>query len=212
MLGGANGLKIEAVITNMDAPLGRSVGNGLEIIEAILTFKGRGPKDLEELSVLLAAKMVRLAGIARTDKAAEKRVREAITSGAGLEMFRKMIIQQGGDPRVIDNPNMLTAGAKTELLSSDREGFVSRIDAELVGRAAMRLGAGRERAEARIDPAVGVMIAANLGSRIAIGTPLFIVLHRDGNQLPEALRMLREAVTIADAPPEFAPLVIEVIA
>src|SRR5207247_1660713 len=94
-------------ITAMDAPLGRVVGNSLEVIEAIETLKGRGPKDLTDLSVLLAARMVKLAGLAADDAEAETKVRAALDSGAGLEVFRKCIEQQGGDPRVVDDSRRL---------------------------------------------------------------------------------------------------------
>src|SRR4029079_1143319 len=99
-VGNANGVRTEALITSMEVPLGRAVGNALEVIEALETLKGRGPKDVEDLSVTLAARMVRLAGIAKTDAEAESRVRPALTSGAGLEKFRQIIERQGGEPRI----------------------------------------------------------------------------------------------------------------
>src|SRR5436190_22810050 len=98
-----NGVRTEALLTSMDEPLGRAVGNANEVIEAIETLKGRGPKDLEDLSVQLAARMLLLAGIARDAKDADERVRKALSSGAGLEKFRAVIEAQGGDPRVIDD-------------------------------------------------------------------------------------------------------------
>src|SRR5262249_46183466 len=102
-IGNANGVRTEALLTRMDAPLGRAGGNALEVIECIETLKGRGPEDLEELSVALAARMLRLADAAPTLEAAEARVREALTSGRGVEKFRAIIAQQGGDPAVIDD-------------------------------------------------------------------------------------------------------------
>ena len=107
LVGTANGLKCEALITAMDAPLGRAVGNALEVIECIETLKGRGPKDLEELSVTLAARMVRLAGLAGTNAEAEEKVRSALQSGAGLEKFRRIVEQQGGDPRIVHDYDRL---------------------------------------------------------------------------------------------------------
>src|SRR5581483_4670989 len=165
-VGTANGLKVEAVITAMDAPLGRAVGNALEVVEAIETLKGNGPKDLEDLSVLLAAKMVRLAGLAPHDAEAERMVRKALRSGAGLEKFRQIIERQGGDPRVIDDPSTLPESGAAAFVGADRTGFVAAVDADLIGRAAMRLGAGRERAEDGVDHAVGIVLLVQRGSPV----------------------------------------------
>ncbi len=210
-VGTANGLKVEAVITAMDAPLGRAVGNALEVIEAIETLKGNGPKDLEDLSVLLAAKMVRLAGLAANDAEAERMVRKALRSGAGLEKFRQIIERQGGDPRVIDDPSTLPESGAGAFVGADRTGFVAAVDADLIGRAAMRLGAGRERAEDGVDHAVGIVLLVQRGSPVDPDRPLFKVHYRDESRLPGALELMHEAIQIADAPPEKQPLVLEVI-
>src|SRR5581483_10986479 len=102
-IGVANGVRTLALITAMDAPLGRAVGNSLEVIEAIETLKGKGPADVESLSLTLAARMVRVGGIAETEREAEKMVREALASGRGLEKLRQVIDHQGGDPKVLDD-------------------------------------------------------------------------------------------------------------
>jgi pyrimidine-nucleoside phosphorylase len=196
----------------MDAPLGRAVGNSLEVIEAIETLKGNGPKDLEDLSVLLAARMVRLAGLAANDAQAERAVRNALRSGAGLEKFRQIIERQGGDPRVIDDPSRLPSTREAAYITGDRRGFVAAVDAELVGRAAMKLGAGRERAEDAVDHAVGVVVLVRPGAAVEPDRPLFQVHYRDEAKLAEALPLLHQAVQIADAPPEPQPLVLETIA
>src|SRR5262249_9726322 len=108
-IGTAQGVGTEALLTAMDAPLGRAVGNALEVAESVATLRGQGPKDLEDLSVLLAARMVRLAVLAGDDAGAERKVRAAITSGAGLDKFRRIIERQGGDPLVVDYPERLPA-------------------------------------------------------------------------------------------------------
>ena len=215
-VGTANGLKVSAFITAMDAPLGRTVGNSLEVIESIETLKGNGPKDLTDLSVLLAARMVKLAGLAADDAEAERKVRAALDSGAGLEVFRKCIEQQGGDPRVIEDYKRLPASRATMGTADQRGGYVAAIDAEKVGRAAMMLGAGREKAEAEIDHSVGITLLVKVGDRVAPMQPLYVVhYHEMSAQTYSADAIVSEAITITDAPPatpQAASLVLEEIA
>jgi pyrimidine-nucleoside phosphorylase len=212
-VGTANGLKIEAVITNMDAPLGRAVGNALEVIEAVETLKGNGPKDLEDLSVLLAAKMVKLAGLAADDRAAEMKVRAALKSGAGLAKFTELVQRQGGvTQRQGEDACETPGGVDTSFVTGGRTGYVTAVDAELVGIAAMRLGAGRERDADSVDHAVGVEVLVKPGARVEPDRPLFKVYHRRDDRLAGALRMLHEAVQVGGKPPEPIPLVLETIA
>ena len=129
-IGRAAGVRTEALITRMDAPLGREVGNASEVIESIETLKGRGPADLEQLSVLLAARMLIAAGVASEEADAEARVRAAIRSGAGVEKFRQIIEHQGGDPRVVDDYARLPSAPDREIVAAPRSGFVSGLEAE----------------------------------------------------------------------------------
>ena len=209
--GRANGLHTEALITSMDAPLGRAVGNALEVRECIDTLRGHGPPDLESLSVELAARMVRLGGVAADDTAATEKVRDALTSGRGLERFRLMIEQQGGDPRVIDDPDRLPTAPHRETVTADRSGFLTTLDAEAVGRAAMALGAGRDKVEEAIDPAVGIVVHAQVGRRIGAGDPLVEIHYRDAAKLPAARALLAAGITIADEEPTYRSLVLEVV-
>ncbi len=211
-VGTANGLKMSTLITAMDAPLGRAVGNSLEVIESIETLKGRGPKDLTDLSVKLAARMVLLAGLVSTEAEALNKVRTALDSGAGLEVFRKCIEQQGGDPRVIEDYSLLPSAPIITFVLANRSGFVNSMDAESVGIAAMMLGAGRERAEDRIDPAVGIVVTAKPGDRVEADSDIFHVYYRHPSQLPRVHELLREAFDIADEPPVESPLILEEIA
>ncbi|MFO0850122.1 MAG: thymidine phosphorylase [Gemmataceae bacterium] len=210
-VGTANGLRVEAVLTGMDAPLGRAVGNSLEVIEAIDTLKGTGPADTEHLSVLLAAAMVRLAGLAADDATAEGMVRRALESGAGLEVFRRAIEFQGGDPRVIDDPSRLPLTRRSHLVRADRDGYVTEVRAGAVGVAATVLGAGRERAEDAVDHAVGVLVLARPGARVRADEPVLEAVYRDAQKLGDALPLLEDAVRIGDAPPTPAPLVLETV-
>ncbi len=206
-VGTANGLRTTAMITAMDAPLGRYVGNALEVIESIETLKGNGPPDLTELSVKLAARMVELAGIAD----AEARVRAALASGAGLEVFRKCIEQQSGDPRVIDDYTRLPQSAHQMASVQNARGFVTAIDAEKVGIAARMLGGGRNRAEDSIDHSVGVVVHANVGEPVGPGLLTYEVHYRDAATAATAAQLLDEAFTIGDAPPSLEPLILEEI-
>ncbi|NUR55040.1 MAG: thymidine phosphorylase, partial [Acidobacteria bacterium] len=148
------GVRTEALLTAMDAPLGRAVGNALEIIECIETLQGRGPKDVEALSVELAGRMLIVAGVETDGARAQQRVRAAIADGSGFEKLKQIVANQGGDPRVIDDPTRMPSAPDRDGVQAARDGFVAAIDAELVGRAAVLLGAGRDRLDAAIDPGV----------------------------------------------------------
>ncbi|AMV25928.1 Pyrimidine-nucleoside phosphorylase [Gemmata sp. SH-PL17] len=211
-VGTANGLNVSAFITAMDAPLGRFVGNALEVVESIETLKGNGPKDVTELSVKLAARMVRIAFGAPDDTKPEALVREALANGAGLEVFRKCIEQQGGDPRVVDDYSRLPTTPTTTRVNADRTGFVATIDAEKVGIAARILGGGRSRAEDAIDPAVGIIVRAKPGEHVVPGDAVFEVHYRDDAKLTSALPILAGAFQVTEAPPAEAPLILEELA
>jgi pyrimidine-nucleoside phosphorylase len=208
-VGKANGVPTEALITGMDVPLGRTVGNSLEVIECIETLKGRGPKDLEDLSVILAARMVRLAGRARTNAEAETKVRTALTSGAGLEKFRQIVARQGGDPRIVDDYAGFAHAPHQTTINADRTGYVTDLHAERIGVGAMMLGAGRNRVEDAVDHAVGVVIRARIGDPVKAGDAILEVRYRDDRTLAAALPLLREATKVGDSPPTVAELLLE---
>lgn len=209
--GAGNNVRTEAMITAMDTPLGRAVGNALEVREAIETLRGEGPRDLETLSVLLAARMVRLGGLADTMEQAEAKVCDALRSGRGLQKFGEVIEQQGGDPRVIDEPALLPDAPHAVPFLASRTGYVAEINAELVGLAAMLLGAGRDRAEDQIDPAVGIIIYARPGDEVHANDTLAEVRYVREARLPVAIVLLQEAFRVADAPPAETPLILETV-
>jgi pyrimidine-nucleoside phosphorylase len=202
------GVRTEALLTRMDAPLGRAVGNALEVIESIETLRGQGPRDLTELSVLLAARMVLLAGRAGTAEDAERLVREAMASGAGLERFRRMVERQGGDPAVADTPSGLLLAPGRETVRAPRAGYLTGLDAMLVGQAAAALGAGRATAEDRVDHGVGIRVLATLGALVRAGEPVLELVHRDGKGLRESLALAAQAIELGGAPPAPRPLVV----
>ena len=200
-IGNASGVRTEAIITAMDAPLGCAVGNALEVIECIEVLKGRGPADLVEVSLELAERMLLLGKVAPDRPDAKRRVAEARASGAGLERFRRIIEGQGGDPRVVDDYGRLPQVPGRHEVTADRGGYVVRLDAELVGRASVALGAGRDRIEDSIDPAVGIMVRATVGDRVGAGDPVLELHYRDPGRLNAALALLARAVTIGDDRP-----------
>jgi pyrimidine-nucleoside phosphorylase len=206
-----SGVRTEALLTSMDAPLGRAVGNANEVIEAIETLKGRGPTDVEDLSVRLATRMLALSGVAPDGDDAERQVRQALTSGAGLEKFRAIIEEQGGDPAVIDNYRRLPSAAGREEWRAPRGGFVAKLDAERIGRAAGALGAGRDRVDAGIDHAVGIEVVAPIAAQVGPGDPVLVLLYNDEDRLRDAKALLTDAVEIQSAPPTILPLVRAVI-
>jgi len=206
-IGAREGVRTEAVITAMDAPLGDAVGNALEVIEAIDVLKGGGPGDVKALSVLLASMLVRLSGLEATADAAERRVLAALASGAGLEKLRAIIEHQGGDPAVVDDYGRLPSAPDAELVRAPRAGHLCGLHAGLIGRAAMALGAGRARVDDRVDPAVGVRVLARPGDEVSAGTPVVELRHRGGHGLVEAVALARDAIEIGEEPPAPGPLV-----
>jgi thymidine phosphorylase len=185
----------------MDSPLGCAVGNALEVIECIEVLKGGGPQDLIEVSVELTARMLVLGRVAADLAAAKERVRRTIASGAGLERFRQIIELQGGDPKVVDDYRRLPHVADRQIVAARRGGYVTGVNAELVGRASVALGAGRDRVEDEVDPAVGVMVVAKPGDAVRAGAPVLELHFRDRNRLDAALRLADQAITVGDEPP-----------
>jgi pyrimidine-nucleoside phosphorylase len=210
-IGNASGVRTEAVVTRMDAPLGLEVGNANEVIESIETLKGKGPADLERLSVLLAARMLVLAGVADSQDAAEHSVRRSLASGTGVEAFRRIIEHQGGDARVIDDYGRLPQAPDEYRVAAPRSGTVTNLDAEAVGRAAVALGAGRGTLDDVVDHGVGITIVAPPGTVVSAGEPVLILRHRGGRGLDEATESLEEAIGIGDGQFEAKPLVVEEI-
>jgi len=206
-IGKGMGKKVVALITDMEQPLGRTVGNALEIAECVETLQGKGPADLETLSVELAAWMLSLVGAPASLDAARARVREALSSGAGLKKFQEIIGLQGGDPRVCDDVSRLPRAAETVELRAESAGRVAGIACRAVGTAAMLLGAGRETVDSTIDPGVGLVLRKKVGDAVAPGEPLATVHVNDRGRLDEALAMLRRAIRVGPEAPPPRPLV-----
>jgi pyrimidine-nucleoside phosphorylase len=209
-IGNASGVRTEAVITAMDAPLGRAVGNALEVAECLEVLKGRGPADLIEISIELAARMLVLGRVAADRSDAERRVRGAIASGAGLDRFRQIIETQGGDPKVVDDYDRLphVPPEHRHHVKAPRRGYVDTLDAERIGRASVALGAGRDRVEDPVDFAVGIVVLVKPRDEVQAGQPVLELHYRDRARLDAALSLAVSAVTIADMPPAPAGLIV----
>jgi pyrimidine-nucleoside phosphorylase len=206
------GLRTEALVTDMESPLGQACGNALEVQEALETLRGRGPADLRALSLALAARMLVVAGIEPEEGRAASDVRRALDGGSALETFRRMVEAQGGDPRVVDEPARLPTARERRLLRAPRGGFLAVADAGPLGRAAMQLGAGRERAGDRVDPAAGLRVLARPGVQLSAGDPLVELCYNDEARLGPALELVAAAFEVADEPPPPRPLILATIA
>jgi pyrimidine-nucleoside phosphorylase len=200
-IGRQAGVRTEAVITDMDAPLGRAIGNSLEIIECLDTLKGNGPSDLTLVVKRLAARMVVLAGLADDEHAAGDRVEQALGSGRALETFARMVERQGGNPRVADDYSLLPSAPGRTACPAPRGGYLTALKAEALGRASNVLGAGRTMVGESVDHGVGVVVLAKPGDRVSEGQPLVELHHRDGRGLDAALELCRAGIRIGDAPP-----------
>jgi pyrimidine-nucleoside phosphorylase len=209
--GRREGMRTEALLTAMDFPLGRAVGNALEVREAVEVLQGRGPGDVEELSVKLTAWMLVLGSLAGSEEEAEVKVREALTSGKGLQKFGEIIAQQEGDPRILDDPDRLPAAPHRELLRAPRAGYVRGWDAERVGLACMALGAGRERISDPVDHAVGAIVHVVPGEKVSAGDALLELHYRDEKRLARARAYLEGACPITDEPEPPGGLILETV-
>jgi pyrimidine-nucleoside phosphorylase len=183
----------------MDAPLGRAVGNALEIRECVETLAGHGPPDLLEVVEAIGVRVLRLAGRAPDDAAALAQLRAAITSGAGRRKLRDMVAAQGGDVAVIDDPARLPAAPLVQTIEAGADGVVAAIDAELIGQAAVRLGAGRERKGDPVDHAAGIVLRTTVGAAVRRGQPMLELHGADQTKMAAGRAVATRAVRIGGA-------------
>lgn len=202
--------KTIAVISDMNQPLGQEVGNANEIVEAIQVLKGNGPEDLTLISLTLAAHMTVLGGIYPDFKQAFQALREVIDTGQAIQKLKEFVKAQGGDESVIDEPAKFPQSQYHCEVTSSRQGFVESMDAELIGIAAMKLGAGRQKKEDTIDHAAGVTLLKKTGDEVKVGEVLAI-LHTDLVHYEEAVRNVSEAYHIGTNRPEKINYIHEVI-
>ncbi|MDZ4654664.1 MAG: thymidine phosphorylase [Coriobacteriia bacterium] len=204
------GRTVVCVMSDMGQPLGRAVGNALEVREAIATLRGEGPADLTELCLALGAKMLVLGGVVTDEHEGRDKLVDSIASGRALDTFRAWVAAQGGDARIADDPTLLTLAAITYDVLADRDGYVAGFDAEGVGRSAMALGAGRARKEDDIDLGAGLVMAHKVGDRVKTGDVIATLYTSNESRLPEAESRFRAGLRLSDTPVEAPPLFHEV--
>jgi len=189
------GRNMTAILTNMDEPLGLAVGNSLEVIEAIETLKGKGPKDFSELCEVFSAHLLIDANIAKTEDEAFKMVKNSIESGKALETFKKFVKAQGGDERIVDDYSLLGKSKYEFKVLSSKEGYISKIDALTVGNASCLLGAGREKLTDSVDHTVGIVLSKKVGDHVSENDVLATIYSNKENVDAE-MKMLKEAFVI----------------
>ncbi|MDQ0161462.1 pyrimidine-nucleoside phosphorylase [Aeribacillus alveayuensis] len=209
-IGNAVGRKTMAVISDMSQPLGRAIGNALEVQEAIDTLKGEGPEDLQELCLTLGSYMVYLAKKANSLEEARENLEKSIQSGKALEAFKTFIQAQGGDPSVVDDPMKLPQAKYTFELEAKEDGYVAEIVADSVGTAAMWLGAGRATKESTIDLAVGLVLNKKIGDEVKKGESL-VTIYSNQEDIEEVKQKLYESIAISKEKVERPTLIYETI-
>lgn len=200
-----------AVITDMDQPLGRAIGNALEVAEAVETLRGEGPGDLRELCLVLGAQMVSLAGVARSPLEGRALLTKLLDGGGALAKLGEMVAAQGGPRRVVEDLSVLPSAPVRVPAESLSPGHIVTIDAQAVGLAAMSLGAGRARKGDVIDPAVGIVLEKKVGDPVRQGEPLATVHASDRPTAAEVVRRVQAAFRVASQAPVPRPLIHEVI-
>lgn len=209
-IGRRAGKRMCALITDMDRPLGNTIGNSLEVIEAIETLRGRGPGDLTELCVALAVQMLVLAGKGTAD-ALRGEVTRVIESGAALGKLAAMVEAQGGDPAWVYDTSLFPTAPCTKTVVAPSDGFITRVDAEGYGIAALLLGAGRNTKEDAIDMAAGIRLHAKTGDAVRAGETIATLYTSDLSRMASAERALLDSTVIAEDAPVARPLIFDVI-
>jgi pyrimidine-nucleoside phosphorylase len=205
------GKKMAVLITDMDQPLGRRVGNSLEVEEVLDILRGRGPEDLRELCLELAAWMFHLGGRTGAITDGKTLADRLIRSGQALDKFRELVSLQGGDARVIDDPKRLPRAKQSADILSAKSGYIGAIQSELVGTACVVLGGGREKKEDTVDSSVGVILHKKVGDRVSAGEPLSTILYNSDPRAAHATKLLERSYQIADEPPAPRKLIRRII-
>ncbi|BFT71360.1 pyrimidine-nucleoside phosphorylase [Paenibacillus sp. P36] len=199
-----------AMITDMEQPLGREIGNANEIRESIEVLRGTGDKELTEVAISVAAYMSLLGKVFESFEEAQEAVRDIVMNGKALETFKRFVASQGGDPRVVDQPELLPTASYRFEVPAERDGYVNQIDAEHIGIAAMLLGAGRAKKEDQIDYAVGLTLKKKIGDAVQAGESI-CTIHANREDVQEVTAMIQGAYRIAPGQPAPVQLIYDVI-
>jgi len=205
------GKETVAVVSNMDEPLGFAIGNSLEVKEAIEVLKNRGPEDLRKLCLVLGAHMLKLGRAAKNYEEGRNRLEKILKEGTAFNKFKEIIIAQGGNSEIIDNPELLPLAKHCTKIKADISGYIQKIDSRLIGESAMLLGAGREKKESKIDLSVGIILKKKVGSKVNINQDLAEVYYNDSEKLKEVKNKLFSSFVIGDKKPQKLPLILATI-
>jgi pyrimidine-nucleoside phosphorylase len=203
--------KVVALITDMSQPLGYAVGNALEVMEASQTLQNAGPTDLTKLSIELAARMIFLGKKAASLEDARRLAEEKLVDGSGYKKFKQVVAAQGGNPQALDKFELLPNATGMREVASPRGGYVSSIDAEDIGAASNMIGAGRDKKEDAIDPAVGIILEVKAGEKVDAGSVLCRLYYTKEDRVEEAAEMVEDAFRISAQKPEERELILEVV-
>jgi pyrimidine-nucleoside phosphorylase len=203
--------RVQALITDMSQPLGYAIGNALEVMEVSQTLQNAGPADLTGISLELAARMIFLGKITKTLDEAREVAQSKLLDGSGFQKLKEVIAAQGGNPQVLDRFELLPNATGAQEITTARGGYVSGIDAELIGQASAMIGAGRNTKEDSIDPAVGVILEVKVGQKIDSGSILCRIYYTSDEHLEEAAELVEDAFRISQQPVDERDLILEVV-
>jgi len=210
-VGSLAGMRVSALLTDMDTPIGLAIGNALETAEALEILHGRGPSDLRELTCALAVEMLRAAGLVKKKAQALRQIEKVVADGSALQKMRQIVDAQGGDPSVVDDPSRLPLARHRSRISASVDGYVTDIDPLELGYASMDLGAGRLRAEDAVDPGAGIRLHVQLGHRVHAGDEIATLYTSKRELLDAGARRVTEAVRIGKRRPRARSLLIATI-
>ncbi len=205
------GKETVAVVSNMDEPLGFAIGNSLEVKEAIEVLKDKGPEDLRNLCLVLGAHMLKLGGVVMNYKEGKNRLKIILQEGTAFNKFKEMIAAQGGNPEIIDKPELLPLAKHCTNIKANISGYIQKIDSRLIGESAMLLRAGREKKQSEIDLSVGIILKKKVGSTVNINEDLAEVYYNDSKNLKETKNKLFSSFVIRDKKPKKLPLILATI-
>jgi pyrimidine-nucleoside phosphorylase len=205
-IGRRAGMQVVALISDMNQPLGHAVGNAIELREALDTLRGGGPADFREHCLVVAGHLIQLGGAAPSHAAAKRLAMDVLAGGKALDKFRRLVRAQGGDERVIEEPDRLPTASVRKAVPSPRQGYLAQVNALQVGMAAVILGAGRSKKGEPIDHAVGIVVHHKVGDRVKKGEPLFTVHANDPAKAEEAIEQVLKAHLFSRSPVDPLPL------
>ncbi len=203
--------RVQALITDMNQPLGYAIGNALEVMEVSQTLQSAGPADLTRLSLELASRMIHLGKVTATLEEARELAQAKLLDGSGYRKLKEVIGAQGGNPQVLDRFELLPNATGAREISSPRAGYVSAIEAEYIGLASAMIGAGRDTKEDSIDPAVGVILEVKIGQKVDAGAVLCRLYYTNEEHVEEAAQLVEDAFRISSTTPEERALILEVV-